>query len=1269
MQPCVRAERLSDHGARHRPSRRVTMIAFAVASIALSSLPVAATRAAAASTGPATSTAPATSSMQGVVIVRVAEGDLRIGDRIVGGYGPQTDTGSGSAPTRVEIADPIDWSTFEIEGLPRGDHGVRVIREGTRLDIDLDDEVEGLVIRPVLDPEVLETVALDLYSAALKARDEDRGAEAAERFAELAEIFDAKRPRISAWARLEALESLPRARGTVPSIESARRAAESLPTADRLRFKTELADVLDRHGDRHGALTMLETILEGFADVEAADLSRARCQFRLGRMQRRVGEPRKARPILEQALETESRLAPRSLAAARTWNELGAVDLAGGALEAAEEGFLRAFEIRRIRRPEGAETALSLNNLGLVAEYGDRLDDAEAYYRNALALQEIDGIETVDAAGTLNNIGIVASKRGDLETAEHLFTRSLEIKERHGIGPEDLGDQLNNVGVVNQQRGDLATAEHYYRRALEARSGVNPEGHKTASSYSNLGWVIALRGDLRTGEMLLLRAAALKEKQTPGGLPVASTLHKLGEIALIRQDPESAEGYLMRAESIHARHAAVSLARARTLRMLGEVALARGELATAKTFMERSFALVEEAAPESIDLAVGHYLLGRLALRADDLDGAADHGRRAIEICQKTAPHTMIAASSHRLLGDTAARRDRDAIAESSYRRSIEVARKWDLHGLEAEASLGLARVLRRGGKPTDAALAYEQAISLREHRRRLLGGGDLARARYGDAIIDASQEYVDLLIELGRPEEAFDVLERDRARSLRDLLADRDLVHRELPEALDRERRRLDTEYDRLLAEVARWSGGADAEASLGTRLSDLRRKRAEIRTRIRATAPRLAALRHGQALDVAAIQELLDPGTLMLAYAVGEARVHLFAIRGDATPMPVAERFRAITLAVEAKPLDDLVDAYRRAVASSRPGMPSPISSADVDRLGRRLFALLVAPVSDLVAESDRLLIIPDGPLDRLPFGALALDHDGRGRDGRDRDLRDRYLIEWKPLVSAWSATVLNQLRSKGSGSEGARAAPSFDLVGIGNPRLASQDDNANALARFTDSIAELPALGPLPGSRDELRAVAAAYDPERVRLLTGDAATESALRSDIERARVVHFATHGLVDTRSPLDSALVLSHPAQVTADGGNGLLQAWEIFEGLDLEAQLVVLSACDSGLGQTFGGEGLYGLVRAFHYAGAPSVVASLWPVIDASAGALMERFHAAIAAGRTIDDALRHAQIALIRGEAGDPGRHPFAWAGFQLYGDWKALSSLSTGAPISNP
>ena len=350
---------------------------------------------------------------------------------------------------------------------------------------------------------------------------------------------------------------------------------------------------------------------------------------------------------------------------------------------------------------------------------------------------------------------------------------------------------------------------------------------------------------------------------------------------------------------------------------------------------------------------------------------------------------------------------------------------------------------------------------------------------------------------------------------------------------------------------------------------------------------------------------------------------------------------------MAIGEKDLRDSVKAFRKLIAWNT-------SSPELERRARALYDLLVAPVEPRVAASDRLLIVADGPLHTLPWATLMRD---------SKPGSPRYLAEWKPIHTAASATAFAELKRLRSGAH--RDGP-IDVAAFGDPKYPAPGSRAGSAMRGTGAESEpgdaygepqLDAilrsgfrLEPLPLSRGEVETIASLYAPRSTAYLGSDA-TESRARSVGRDVSLIHYACHAVLDERFPLDSALVFTIPEKPQADD-NGLLQAWEILEKMRIDADLVTLSACESGLGREAGGEGLVGLTRAFQFAGAHSVLASLWKVDDRSTAALMKGFYRHLKAGKSKDEALRLAQVELIHSA---DFAQPRFWAAFQINGDWR--------------
>ncbi|MBI2014642.1 MAG: CHAT domain-containing protein [Candidatus Rokubacteria bacterium] len=350
----------------------------------------------------------------------------------------------------------------------------------------------------------------------------------------------------------------------------------------------------------------------------------------------------------------------------------------------------------------------------------------------------------------------------------------------------------------------------------------------------------------------------------------------------------------------------------------------------------------------------------------------------------------------------------------------------------------------------------------------------------------------------------------------------------------------------------------------------------------RIRKESGEQASLMSVEPVVLADVQALLPEGTTLLEYMVTTREVALWVVERD--------RVKALTLPVGRADLVGRVGALRAAIASLAP-------QAEVERQARELHDRLLAPARAEI-RGNRLLIVPHDVLHYLPFAAL------RSPDGH-------WLVEDYALATLPSASVLKYLAGKGAGAGGGPLA-------LGNPDLG-----AALNLRYAER---------------EARVVGETYPGATV--LVRDQATEARVKALAGGAPLIHFATHAELNEREPLASALLLT-PGQ----GEDGRLEVRELFS-LDLHARLVILSACETGLGKLSRGDDLVGLQRAFLYAGTPAVVTTLWKVDDRASFALMREFYARLKAAGP-GDALRGAQREALRAFP-----HPFGWAAYTLTG-----------------
>jgi CHAT domain-containing protein/Tfp pilus assembly protein PilF len=867
------------------------------------------------------------------------------------------------------------------------------------------------------------------------------------------------------------------------------------------------------------------------------------------------------------------------LARSLTFDLEGEALFAAGEYRAAAEALEEAAALRESAAPFSPALAWSLRELGRSRFHLVDLDGAEEPLSRALTLYHEAGSSDLESSDVENLLAGVAYRRGDLEKAGRLYLEA--AARREPLAPESpkMGGLQANLGLVAYDRGDLDVAERYFLRALEIDERAVRDSSDAGYTLNFLGLLARDKGDFESARAYYQRALKAFGEASPGGVEVAGMLNNLGNLARREGDLASAESHHREALDIRERLLEESLDVAASLHNLASIFRLKGQLAEARPLLRRALEIKERMAPESLLVATTLFELGELHRAAGELSEAGTLHRRALAIRRSAAPESDVTAESLVALGGVAREEGRDGEAEKRWR----------------------------------------EAIALVEGRRGRLAFTTAERSRFSARFYELYRELAELLSRTGRAREAFDLVERARARTLRVMMAQRDFAATAgVPADLVRERRRLEQSLESVESRLTRMSVAAPKELALQhERKRALRRELDELNSRIREISPRLSLVEDPVPVSIEDVRRELPPGTLVLSYAIGSEVTLLFTLGSEADGPEVG---------VEILPLGE--EELERRVGIFRALIERGASVEEVEPAllaqGRRLYDLLLGPVEESVAASERLIVISEGPLLTLPYAALV-------RSAEPRE----YLFEAKPLSHVASAGVLVELRR----SRTAGAASGGIMVAFGDPVLPEGAD------------AGTKGIGRLPFAREEAERIGALYGG-RARVLVGAAASEARARGLGAEARLVHFAAHAVADPRLPLDSALVLA-----PGEGMDGWLHAWEIAEALRLDAELVTLSGCETGLGRELQGEGILGLARAFQYAGARSVLVSLWAVPDRSTRELMVRFYENLERGLSKDAALRAARGEMLEvtssGAAPLDVRHPYHWAGFRLVGD----------------
>ncbi|HEY6250264.1 MAG TPA: tetratricopeptide repeat protein [Candidatus Angelobacter sp.] len=992
----------------------------------------------------------------------------------------------------------------------------------------------------------------------------------------------------------------------------------------------------------------------------------------LGILASERGDLAKAEEYFRHDLEIEQRLAPGGLDVSSVLNNLGNIARERGELTKADEYHHQALDIRQKLAPESLDVAISLQNLGNVALSRGDLAKADDYYHQALDIRQKLAPDSLNLADSLSCLGIVAWRRGDLTKAEEYYSHALTIQERLVPGSPAVGGTMENLGIVARDRGDLAKAEQYLHQSLDIQQKATPYSLDVAHIFANLGNVVSDRGDLAKAEEYYRQALEIQQKLAPQSVDVASIVNDLGDVAAHRGDLAKAVEYNHQALTILERLAPRSLDVASVLSNLGVAARKQGDAAKAKKYLRQALEIRQRLAPGSLDVAESFIDLGDVARGYGDPVKAEEYYRRALDIVQKLAPESLTTAECYNNLADVARDRLDAAKAEKYYRQALAIRAKLAPESKEhAESLASLAGVMRHKGQSDPAGQLYEQALNAFESQIAHLGGAEETRSNFRASHSSYFTDYIDLLMSEKKPDLAFHIAERWRARSLLEMLAEArvDIRQGVDPELRGSERslqESLKAKSDRRIRLLTAEHPNEKQVAEVEKEISDLRNQYDELQGRIRAASPVYAALTHPQPVTAKETEQLLDDDTLLLEYSLGEERSYVWVLTSNS--LSGYELPKRATIEALARRVYQLLSAEpgsARGRAAPQEGAQPNQSEKAFWTKASALSRMILGPIASQL-QAKRLLIVGDGALQYIPFAVLP-----------DPNSSIQPLMVTHEMVYSPSASVIKALRQRPPDPRNETrviavlADPVFtrfdSRVRVEHPlpvRTAAkrqEQSSASSSRGLSRSVhdAGWNYLPRLPFSHEEARAITAVTRPDQRLIALGFKASRAMATSpELGKYRVVHFATHALLDEKYPEASGLVLAmvYPGGQPQDG---FLDLGDIYN-LNLPVDLVVLSACKTALGKEIKGEGLIGLTRGFMYAGASRVMASLWSVDDAATSELMRRFYKAMLVdGLEPAAALRRAQLQMWKNKT---WKHPYNWAAFVIQGEWQSPADIAT-------
>jgi CHAT domain-containing protein/lipopolysaccharide biosynthesis regulator YciM len=849
-------------------------------------------------------------------------------------------------------------------------------------------------------------------------------------------------------------------------------------------------------------------------------------------------------------------------------------------------------------------------------------DRAKEIYELAVEIaQRCDDRNTT--AGALRGIGDVHRFQGNYTSALEHFQKSLKISEDLG-NKDGIARTLIYIGIVDHAQGNYAVALEHSRKGLKIFEEL---GDKALIAYAlnNIGGIYYAQGDY-AGALEHFQKSFKINGEFGDKAAVSAGLNNIGETYRMQGNYAEALEHFQKSlkisEDIGNKAVIVD-----ALNNIGNVHQTQGNYRQSLEHYQKSLKIREEIGDRAgISLTLNN--IGNVHEAQGDYAQALEHFQKSLRIREEIGDREGISNSLNNI-GKVYQAQGGYVRALQFAERAVDLAQRLGSPDLLQQALTTEGKAYVALGQPGRAHQSFDAAIASVETLRAQIAGGEQEQQRFFASKISPYYAMVELLIAQNNPDGALNYAERAKARVLLDVLSSgRVNITKAMTGEEQEQERHLNGQLvafnSQLYREKLRPHPDPTSLAALEDQLRRARLDFEAFQINLYAAHPELKA-RRGEAppLRLEDVGPLLpDADTALLEFIVADQKTYLFVLTRSATV-----RVSVYPLEIKQQDLADRVGRFRQMLSASDNRFPKP---------ARELYDLLIKPAAAQFQGKTRLLIVPDGALWELPFQVL-------------RTPRNRYLIDDHTISYAPSLTVLREMINAHHMKEPwSLAAPR--LLAMGNPALGAQP----LIRAGAASMAE--EFDPLPEAERQVRALARVYGPAHSQIYVGPAASEKQFKSMAQDYDILHLATHGILDDRSPMYSHLLLTPTPDATQE--DGVLEARELMK-LELRANLVVLSACETARGSVSRGEGMIGLTWALFVAGAPTTLVSQWKVSSDSTAQLMIEFHRRLrsdpahppgsARPKSVAEALRAAALKLKRDSR---YQHPFHWAGFVVVG-----------------
>lgn len=917
--------------------------------------------------------------------------------------------------------------------------------------------------------------------------------------------------------------------------------------------------------------------------------------------------------------------------------------------------------------------------LGFLYFWIDKYDEARSHYNRALYLQKKAGNikaytkclyyraylrmyvnqyeqakrEIDQSIHTARKIGDLSAEVRNMDLLGFLLIEQGKIPESLRLARKTLekSEQLNNLkieakcrmtmGVALMEAGNLASAEDYFNQSSNMFRLFQEDRYREIVFY----WQSILYqqlGDYSRSLALAHHALSLSQRE---GFKTAQAfnLSAIGKIYHSLGHYEKALSYNQKALLLSQNYIG-KWSREKCLNAIGAVYMETARYHEALESFKKALEYIQRI-DHNRQTARCLYNIGLANLALGNADIAFNYFLQSMVEAERGGKQVILGLAMVRL-GNQALSQGRLGEAEEMFRKSLEISTNTGHPEIRWRAYAGLGDLAEKSNRVLEAADLYENAIAVIEDQRNHIMERQHS-AGFFQSKVGIYEKLINLYYGLhiinpdkGYDQACFNSAERAKSRAFLDDLQAARIDPRTFP-ASPAARRKIETlsqKVSQILTTLSRSDLNRDEREKLW---ENLERTEEDLQIAVeeaRRMRPDLAQLLKCEPSKVTDIQkDILAPDTGLIEFLVGEKNLFIFFVTQNKLTVHRIDE-------TETKIILELARNYASLISSPH------MSSFDCAEAGKRLYEILILPGKKIFTDEIRhLFLVPDYELCRFPFETLIAETNPKVKNEYPDYLVFNYTFTYGPSASALANIAGRQFLMK---------AEKY-LLAIGNPRYPenkdiSQPEWDNLLEEYY--LEKRFKMEPLPYSRQEIKGISRYFSKDKKDILLGEKATEENVKNlPLNKYKILHFATHSLLDEQVASRSALVLTQDDDPKQDG---FFQVHEIYRQR-LNADLVVLSACQTGLGKREKGEGIQGLPRAFFSAGADSVVVSLWPVRDRLSSAFMERFYFYLSKGEAKREALRLAKIESIKKE----GSKPCHWSSFILMG--KGKNSLDFQKP----